>query len=170
VEGKEMNAGRFNHFSIVCDGTLFVLFGTDPAFPDEPQDGVEYTQFNQILKQGGSWYIPQELQKEYFKLTHNYGILPDPYSKRIVIFGKKKGEEDGMGFFDDSDEDNDNDKDGMFVLNFDDPAVDVYKRHDYPSKFTFDTQNLPLFYKGIYYVFGEDLGSIMTVKREFKFK
>lgn len=165
-----MNTGRFNHFSIVCNGVLYVLFGTDPSFPDEAQDGVEYTQFNQILKQGGSWYIPQELQKEYFKLSSNYGILPDPYSKRILVFGRKKGEGTGAGFFDDSDDDKDDEKDGMFELNFDEPEGDFYKRHNYPSKYNFDSTNLPLFYKGIYYVFGADLKGIMTVKRDFKFK
>eukprot|EP00343_Euplotes_focardii_P004633 CAMPEP_0205808330 /NCGR_PEP_ID=MMETSP0205-20121125/12249_1 /ASSEMBLY_ACC=CAM_ASM_000278 /TAXON_ID=36767 /ORGANISM="Euplotes focardii, Strain TN1" /LENGTH=75 /DNA_ID=CAMNT_0053083831 /DNA_START=242 /DNA_END=466 /DNA_ORIENTATION=+ len=75
------------------------------------------------------------MQSEYFKLKKNLGILPDPYSKRILIFGEKEDEDD----YGCSDEDED--KNGMYIYNPDDSLSNVYTKNEYDPKFTFDQQN-----------------------------
>ena len=59
----------------------------------------------------------------------------------------------------------------MFIFNPENTAVDVYKPMEYNSeKYTFDKTNMPIFYRGIYYVYGKDLSSIYICKRNFVFE
>ena len=58
----------------------------------------------------------------------------------------------------------------MFEFNPDDPTVDIYKPIVYKDKkYTFDRTNMPIFYRGVYWVFGKDLSSLYICKRDFVF-
>jgi len=150
VVGKELEYARYDHFSIVSQDIVFIMFGIDPNDEKEGVDGIEWVSFKEVSKAGGCWYIPKDMQSEYFKLQRNIGILPDPYSQRIIIFGEKV---DDNWYMDEDDEL----EPKMFTYQHGINGEDVYTGQDYDQKLCFDKQNCPLFFKGIYYIFGEDL-------------
>lgn len=161
-EGQEMHYERFNHFSICSQGRAYVIFGQNPRYNNSAQDGIEYIDVKRVSGSAICWKVPKELERDTLKLSIHCGILPDPYSNRILIFGKK---EEHKGFsWDDSDEEEEIDNTcNMLVFDSDNPKADVYKPLDYnQKKYTFDKQNLPMFFKGVYYVFGENLKSVVV--------
>lgn len=154
---------RANHASIWCQDTVYLLFGTDPSSDNAPQEGIEYISLSKIIKKTSFWKLVNQFHKKSLKLKPLYGILPDPNAHRILIFGKKIDNDYGY------DEDEDNGVLTMHNFNLHDPKADIYKDTEYDQdKITFDQQNLPFFFKGVYYVFGQDLSSVMKCKRNFK--
>ena len=143
------------------------MFGLNPQEDNDPQDGIEFIPLDKIASQQSLWKVTKEWENEWLKFTSLYGILPDPYSKRILIFGQREATD---GFFGDSDVSDDDSAPKMHIFNPDDQSVNVFDKKSYNhDKITFYTHNAPALFKGANYVFSNNLETIMKWKRDFKY-
>lgn len=133
---------------------------------DTPQDGMEQIELSKLIRCNSYWMTCSQFSSRAMKLEKQFGILPDPYSKRILIFGKSEGGDD-FSFPDPDDYDYDfgesKQADETQVFTFEaDNKDSVFTGVNYDSeKYTFDQNNLPIFFKGVYFVFGKNLKSIV---------
>ena len=88
-EGVEPYQDRFDHLSIVLNNKAFVIFGNKTLKPDEAQDGAECISLSKIMNQSASWKYPDCLNRKVLKVTPTLGLLPSPFSEKMILFAYK---------------------------------------------------------------------------------
>ena len=158
-EGVSMNEDRCDHFSICTDGTVYAIFGNSPRY-NSCQDGIEYINLNKIYGTQGSWRFEGKVGS--WKLTERMGFLPYPYDKKFIILGKV--ENDDYSSWEDEDVVSQNIYDSNTV------EKDGLEKREYnESENKFDLNNMPMFYMGSFFVFGENGSTIYKCTRDFVF-
>lgn len=172
-EVANLKETRANHFSIVCQSykkgesqdIVYVMFGQNGKEEDELVGGIEFISLSNLVGNNGNWSCTDYFtNKKGICLEKQSGFLPDPCSERILIFGKS----DADGEIENPGEDDDEDDEFKVYTYKDSGEKPTFTRSPCDEAvYTFDTNNTPMFFKGVYFVFGEDLNSIMKCDRDF---